>query len=811
MRISVNWLRELVDVPLTPEELAETLTIAGLEVEEIEDRRKLADGVVVGKVLDRQPHPNADKLSVCQVDVGQGTPLNIVCGASNVRSDIYVPVATVNTYLSAIDLKIRPTKLRGVRSEGMICSLAELGLEKESEGIYIFPDENLKLGADVRPLLGLDDVILDISPTANRADALSMVGVAREVAALTGASLHLPKVTPIAIPSGEGLLDLSVADQQACPAYMGTAIAKVQIAPSPEWLQRRLEAAGIRPINNVVDVTNYILLEWGQPLHAFDRERLQAFAGGKTLTIGVRFAREEESFKTLDGQTRSLNPQNLLITANDRPVALAGVMGGEETEVHQGTQNLILEAALFDPVVTRRSSRSQSLRTESSARYERGVNQAELETACQRAIALIAELAGGKPVAQTIADGRSNRVSQSIELRLARVHQVLGSVKRDGAIGQIEAEDVERILTDLGCQLESIPGNSKVWTVTAPPYRYRDLEREIDLIEEVARLFGYDRFLDKLPDKTEAGGLSAEYQGQRKLREAFRAVGLTEVVQYSLVKPEKEEVVLANPLFVEYSALRTNLLDGLINAFEYNQSQGNGALNAFELGRIFWQTEDGIQEADSVAGILGGDLMSEGRWTRSGKPAPMTWYEAKGSLESVFACLGLSVEYQPDSKDSRLHPGRTASLWLKGKRLGTFGQLHPQLRQQQGLPDAVYAFELSFSTLLDALTREELLTPRFSPYSTYPAVERDLAFFAPVKVSVVELATAMQKAGGDLLDSVELFDEYRGENVPPGRRSLAFSLAYRASDRTLTAEEIEPVHNKIQQALVEQFNVTLRI
>jgi phenylalanyl-tRNA synthetase beta chain len=811
MRISVNWLRELVDVPLTPEELAETLTIAGLEVEEIEDRRKLADGVVVGKVLERQPHPNADKLSVCQVDVGQGTPLNIVCGASNVRSDIYVPVATVNTYLSAIDLKIRPTKLRGVRSEGMICSLAELGLEKESEGIYIFPDENLKLGADVRPLLGLDDVILDISPTANRADALSMVGVAREVAALTGASLHLPKVTPIAIPSGEGLLDLSVADQQACPAYMGTAIAKVQIAPSPEWLQRRLEAAGIRPINNVVDVTNYILLEWGQPLHAFDRERLQAFAGGKTLTIGVRFAREEESFKTLDGQTRSLNPQNLLITANDRPVALAGVMGGEETEVHQGTQNLILEAALFDPVVTRRSSRSQSLRTESSARYERGVNQAELETACQRAIALIAELAGGKPVAQTIADGRSNRVSQSIELRLARVHQVLGSVKRDGAIGQIEAEDVERILTDLGCQLESIPGNSKVWTVTAPPYRYRDLEREIDLIEEVARLFGYDRFLDKLPDKTEAGGLSAEYQVQRKLREAFRAVGLTEVVQYSLVKPEKEEVVLANPLFVEYSALRTNLLDGLINAFEYNQSQGNGALNAFELGRIFWQTEDGIQEADSVAGILGGDLMSEGRWTRSGKPAPMTWYEAKGSLESVFARLGLSVEYQPDSKDSRLHPGRTASLWLKGKRLGTFGQLHPQLRQQQGLPDAVYAFELSFSTLLDALTREELLTPRFSPYSTYPAVERDLAFFAPVKVSVVELATAMQKAGGDLLDSVELFDEYRGENVPPGRRSLAFSLAYRASDRTLTAEEIEPVHNKIQQALVEQFNVTLRI
>ncbi|AFY75521.1 phenylalanyl-tRNA synthetase, beta subunit [Pleurocapsa sp. PCC 7327] len=810
MRISVNWLRELVDVTLAPEELAETLTIAGLEVEEIEDRRQLADGVVIGKIVERQPHPNADKLSVCQVDIGQPTPLNIVCGAPNARADIYVPVATVNTYLPAVDLKIRPTKLRGVRSEGMICSLAELGLEKESAGIHIFSQENLKLGGDVRPLLGLDDVIIDISPTANRADALSMVGVAREVAALTGASLHLPKVSPISIPAGDGILSLKVADKQACPAYIGTVIEGVKIATSPEWLQRRLQAAGVRPINNVVDATNYILLEWGQPLHAFDRDRTQALAGGDSLTIGVRFARENESLKTLDGQTRSLKPQNLLITANDRPIALAGVMGGEETEVHPGTQNIILEAALFDPVATRRSSRAQSLRTESSARYERGVNQAELDIACHRAIALIVELAGGTPIAQTIADGRENTKSQSIQLRLARVHQVLGAVKRDNAIGQIEAEDVERILTDLGCQLELVSTKDKVWTVTVPPHRCRDLEREIDLIEEVARLFGYDRFIDKLPDKTEPGGLSFEDRAQRQLREAFRAVGLTEVVQYSLVKPEKDEVVLANPLFVEYSALRTNLLDGLIDAFEYNQSQGNGALNAFEIGRIFSRSEDGVREADSIAGILGGDLMSEGRWSRSGKPAPMTWYEAKGILESVFARLGLAVEYQPDRKDARLHPGRTASLWWGGKRLGTFGQLHPQLRQQRGLLDAVYAFEMSCSVLLEALAREDLQTPRFRPYSTYPALERDLAFFSPVKVSVVELEMAMKKAAGGLLDKVELFDEYRGENVPDGQRSLAFSLAYRSSDRTLTDAEVEPVHNKIREALVERFNVLLR-
>jgi phenylalanyl-tRNA synthetase beta chain len=810
MKISVNWLRELIDIAIAPEELAETLTIAGLEVEELEDRRQLANGVVIGKIVDRQPHPNADKLSVCQVDVGQSTPLNIVCGAPNAQADIYVPVATPNTYLPAIDLKIRPTKLRGVRSEGMICSLSEIGLEKESEGIHIFSEDNLKLGADVRPLLGLDDVVIDISPTANRADALSMVGVAREVAALTGASLHLPEVAPLSFESEDKILNVKVDDGRACPAYFGTVIEGVKIAPSPKWLQRRLQAAGVRPINNVVDVTNYILLEWGQPLHAFDRDRLQAFAGGKDLTIGVRYAREGESFKTLDGQTRSLKTQNLLITANDRPVALAGVMGGEETEVYEGTQNLVLEAALFDSVVTRRSSRAQSLRTESSARYERGVNQAELETACNRAIALIAELAGGKPIAQTAADARGNLSSQFIELRLDRLNRVLGNVKTKDGIGQIEAQDVERILTDLGCTLEPVVGKDNIWTVVVPPYRSRDLEREIDLIEEVARLYGYDRFLDKLPDKTEPGGLSGEYRVQRQLREAFRAVGLTEVVQYSLVKPEKEEVVIANPLFVEYSALRINLLDGLINAFEYNQSQGNGGLNAFEIGRTFRRSGENIEETDLVAGIVGGDLISEGRWTRSGKALPMTWYEAKGLLESVFDRLGLSVEYQSDKKDSRLHPGRTASLWLGGKRLGSFGQLHPQLRQEKGLLDAVYAFEMSFGILLDALTRQDLLTPHFRPYSTYPALERDLAFFAPVKVSVAELIKEMKKTGGELLDEVELFDEYRGENVPEGQRSLAFSLAYRTGDRTLTDEEIEPIHNKIREALVNRFKVTLR-
>lgn len=816
MRISLNWLRELVDVTLTPEELAETLTIAGFEVEDIEDQRALADGVVIGKVLEVEPHPNADKLRVCQVDVGNaGGVLNIVCGASNVRAGAYVPVATTGTYLPAIDVKIRASKLRGVRSEGMICSLSEVGLEKQSPGIHIFEEENVQLGSDVRPLLGLTDVILDLTATANRADALSMVGVAREVAALTGASLRLPEVPEQSLPSGVGDLAVKLSEASACPAYIGTLIEGVKIAPSPDWLQQRLQAAGVRPINNVVDITNYVLLEWGQPLHAFDRDRLQTVAGGDTLTISVRLAKSGESLKTLDGQTRTLQPQNLLITANDQPVALAGVMGGEETEVHDGTQNLVLEAALFEPVAIRRSARSQGLRSESSTRYERGVNQAELGLACRRAIALITELTGATVTTQEIADTRPepSTWARSIELRLDRINQVLGPVDLGEDTGEILPEDVERILKALGCQLtrSQLP-DSIQWTVTAPPYRYRDLEREIDLIEEIARLYGYDRFCDELPDKTEPGYLSIEQQLMRQLREAFRATGLTEVVHYSysVSKSDGErEVAIANPLFTEYSSLRTELISGLIEAFQYNLEQGNGPLNGFEIGRVFWREEEGLQEADSLAGIFGGDP-TQGRWVRGGRESPMTWYEAKGVLESVFKRLGLSVEYQPNRQDPRFHPGRTASLWFQGQRLGNFGQLHPQLRQERSLPDAVYAFELDVDVLLDALDWDEMLTPLFKAYSTYPATDRDIAFFAPVKVSVAEIERATQKAAGQLLESVQLFDEYQGASVPEGQRSLAFRLVYRASDRTLTDEEVEPVHQAVREALTEKFGVSLR-
>ncbi|MGB2925127.1 MAG: phenylalanine--tRNA ligase subunit beta [Limnothrix sp.] len=808
MRISLNWLKEFVDITLSPEALAKTLTVAGFEVEEIEDRRLLADGVVVGRVMTREPHPDADKLSVCTVDIGAAELSTIVCGAKNVKADIFVPVATLGTYLPTVDLKLKPTKLRGVNSEGMICSLSELGLEKDSEGIYIFQQANLQPGMDVRPLLGLDDVVLDLTATANRADALSMVGVAREVAALTGAEVRLPEITAVSAKAND--LAIAVKNPEACSAYIGTVIEGVKIEPSPDWLKFRLQAAGTRPINNVVDITNYVLLEWGQPLHAFDRERLQQVAGSDGMTLGVRFAAAGEVLKTLDDQSRKLVENNLVITAGDVPVALAGVMGGEETEVYDGTENIVLEAALFDPVTIRRSSRAQSLRSEASTRYERGVNQVELDRAAERAIALLQDLAGGTVVNRGIQDTRPDPNAQpKITLRLAQIHRILGPVRQGDETFDVPSVDVERILTDLNCQLEPTE-TANVWEVTVPPYRYRDLEREIDLIEEVARLYGYDHFCETLPTQVATGYLSSTEQINRKLRDSFRAIGLTEVVHYSLVKPELADIKISNPLFVEYSALRKELLTGLIDAFAYNQARGNGALNAFEIGRVFWSENDSHAEADYLAGILGGDLIPNSQWTTGGKTLPMTWFEAKGLLESVFEQLNLDISYRPETNNEMLHPGRTASLWLQGRQVGVFGQVHPQVRQEKDLMDAVYVFELKLEMLQTVLSRPSQTVPVFKVFSTYPAVERDLAFFVGTDAAVAELQMAMQKAAKKLLVGVELFDEYRGESVPDGQRSLAFNLKYRAGDRTLTDEEIEPIHQKVRDAVVKKFKATLR-
>lgn len=825
MRVSVNWLKELVEFDFSPEALAEALTMAGFEVEDIENRRSWADGVVVGRVVDRSPHPNAEKLSVCTVDIGAAENSTIVCGAANVGADMCVLVATVGSYLPKVDLKIKPRELRGVASAGMICSLAELGLARESEGIYIFDEQRFErgeivVGQDVRPFLGLDDFVLDVTSTANRADALSMVGIAREIAAITGNPLKLPVSSTDSNDSTASKTALSgvtiaLDDPKACPIYMGSVLEGIEIGPSPAWLQQRLIAAGTRAINNVVDVTNYVLLEWGQPLHAFDLDRLMAAGKSDSLTMSVRYATESESLLTLDDQERQMALQTLLITANDIPVALAGVMGGADTEVVDTTKSVFLEAAYFDSAAIRRSARSQGLRTEASARYERGVNPAELKLARNRAVQLFISTAGAALAGQGEDRTEIGNISPTriVSLRLSRIHQILGQVIENKNTKLLDRSTVETLLNKLGCKATVV--DEDTWSVEVPPYRYRDLEREIDLIEEVARLYGYDRFANTLPSQTSRGYLSQGAALSRRLRASFRGAGLTEVIHYSLTSPESDrQVVIANPLFTEYSALRIDLVDGLIDAFELNVNQGNGPLNAFEIGTVFNQPEDNPKgdpiESIKVSGIVGGDAR-EGRWVTSNQETPMTWYEAKGILECVFDNLGLSVDYRAESGDERLHPGRTAGLFVRGRtRLGTFAQLHPELRRKKDLPEAVYVFELDWAVLEMCLTGKSGQAVKFESYSTYPASDRDLAFFASTDVAVADLERAISKSGGKLLESVTLFDEYRGKGVPEGERSLAFRLVYRAGDRTLTDKDIDPVHQKVRAALEKNYKVSLR-
>ncbi|MFN3361346.1 MAG: phenylalanine--tRNA ligase subunit beta, partial [Pseudanabaenaceae cyanobacterium] len=569
----------------------------------------------------------------------------------------------------------------------------------------------------------------------------------------------------------------------------------VKVAPSPAWLQQKLQACGMRPINNVVDITNYILLLWGQPLHSFDRDRLDP-----QLKIGVRFARKGETLRTLDGQDRTLEAVNLLITSNDRPVALAGVMGGESSEVSDTTTNILLEAALFDQAVIRRSARSQGLRTEASARYERGVNHASLEMANQHALQLLQELAGGTITAQAMVDYRQP-LTRRIELTLAQVQSVLGYLEDGTAIGAAIVEDT---LGRLGFGLTQ--AGEDTWQVTVPPYRYADIERPIDLIEEIARIYGYDRFSESLPALTEGGYLPREQEFLRQLRTCLAGLGLTEVMHNSLRLPndwQSDQVLLTNPIAQEYSALRSDLISGLLDACCFNLSQGNGVVPAFEIGRVFHLQEGEVIEADHVAGILG--TRSERSW----RPlAPLDWFTAKGLLEAVFNRFNLTVEYQPDCRDPRLHPGRTASLWLNGDRLGTLGQLHPQYRAARELPDDIYVFELDLEVLYGAVLDRPV--PVFQPFSLFPASDRDIAFFAKNDISVAEIQRSIVHTAGDILESVTLFDEYKGEGVPPGHRSLAFRLVYRLPDRTLTDADVNPVQQKIRDMLEEKFSVILR-
>jgi phenylalanyl-tRNA synthetase beta chain len=817
MRVSHQWLRELVSGPggqaeldLDIDTLAERLSIAGFEVEGVEDLAARAAGVVVGRVISREPHPDATKLSVCQVDVGGEQPLQIVCGAANVRAGIHVPVALVGTTLPAVNLTIKPAELRGVASSGMICSLAELGFSESSDGIAVL-DELLEtvppLGTAVGPSLGLDDQVLELAITANRPDGLSMRGIAREVAALCGARTRFSSSAPACACEA---LNTAPAAQRAMEEgglFSLTALDGLRVAPSPRWLQRRLEKAGIRPINNVVDITNLVMLETGQPLHAFDRDALAALnsAGGvpDPGSIGLRQARPDEGFTSLDGVQRRLNEAALVVTYADQPIALAGVIGGAGEAVHEGTTAIWLEAAVFPARRVRQSARSLGLRTEASSRFEKGLSPEATLEAADRACALLVELAGATVQGRWL-HRRPQQPQEPLRLRRDALHNLLGPVLVEGEANDLDDEHISATLEAIGCMLEACDDG---WLVRVPPTRALDLCREVDLIEEVARLVGYDQFAAHLPDPIEPGGLNPAQEAERRLRRALCAAGLQEACSFSLVAAGEGRIPLANPLLTDYGHLRDQLGEELLEAARRNLQSGQGGFWAFEIGQVFQQ--DGSEARTLLSGVICGERRA-GRWRTSGKPAPPDYFQARGVLQQALAALKLPLEDRPLTEHPLLHPGRAAELVVEGRPAGWFGQLHPSQAELLDLPQTTYLFELELAALLNAATRRNRWQPAFSPFATVPAAERDLALVVPASTRSAQLLQVISKAGRPLLEQAELIDRYEGEPLASGQCSQAFRLRYRNPERTLTEAEVESAHGLIRKALEKQLGAQLR-
>ena len=815
MRVSLQWLQELVTGPeqaLAPGPLAERLSLAGFEVDAIEDLAAQAGGVVVGFVRDRQAHPNADKLSVCLVDIGAAETLQIVCGAANVRAGIHVPVALVGATLPAVNLTIKPAELRGVASSGMICSLAELGQAAEGEGIAIL-DELLEqvppLGTAVGPSLGLDDQVLELAITANRPDGLSMQGIAREVAALVGGQTQI-KAPEIAATSQP--LPLSASDRVAVEAgglFSITALDGLKVAPSPLWLQQRLQKAGIRPINNIVDITNLVMLETGQPLHAFDSKRLAVNDGDnepQLASLGLRQALDGEEFTSLDATEHKLSPEALVVTYSNRPIALAGVMGGADEAVNEATTSIWLEAAVFAPQAVRRSARSVGLRTEASSRFEKGLPREATLAAADRAVALLMQHCAANVSGRWLHQ-RAEQPIEPLQLRRDALHNLLGPVQDGEDYSDLSDDRIVQTLTALGCQLaEQIDGEG--WLVTVPPSRLMDLQREVDLIEEVARLVGYDHFACHLPDPLEPGGLTPAQQVERRLRRQLCAAGLQEACSFSLVPAAAGRIPLANPLLADYGYLRDNLHGELLAAARRNLQSGQPGFWAFEIGQVF--SSDAARSARQLlAGVISGERRGE-RWSSSGKPQPPSYHQARGLLQQALAALAIPIEDRPLTQHPLLHPGRAAQLVVEGRPQGWFGQLHPEQAEKLDLPQTSIIFELELDALLIAATRRNRWQPAFAPYATVPASERDLAVVVAASTHSAELLQVIRKAGKPLLEHAELVDRYEGGQLAAGQCSQAFRLRYRDASRTLTDEEVEAAHSSIRAALEKQLGALLR-
>lgn len=801
MLVSYNWLKELVDVDVPSSELAEKMSTTGIEVEGVTSPAAGLSKIVVGEVLSCEDIPETH-LHLCQVDTGEGEARQIVCGAPNVRAGIKVIVALPGARI-ADNYKIKKGKIRGYESLGMICSLAELGISdsvvpKEfSDGIQILPQEAVN-GEAVFSYLDLDDEIIELSITPNRADALSMLGVAHEVAAIYDKEVKF-KDFPLVESEKATAEHLSVAiETEKAPFYAARILEDVTIAPSPQWLQNYLMNEGIRPINNVVDVTNYILLYFGQPMHAFDLDTFEA------ETIVVREARSGEKLVTLDGEERELETSDLVITVADKPVALAGVMGGADTEISHTSRRLVLEAAVFDGKAVRKTSGRLGLRSESSSRFEKGINLATVTEALDAATSMIADLAGATVYKGSVSAGQLDTADTQVSTSLADVNRVLGT--------ELVYNDIEEIFRRLGFGLS---GNAEHFTVSVPRRRW-DIRIPADLFEEIARIYGYDRLPVTLPqDAGTAGELTATQKLRRKVRATAEGAGLTEIISYALTTPEKAvEFSLAPshltelmwPMTIERSVLRQNMIAGMLDTVSYNVARKQKDLALYEIGKVFEQKgnpkEELPHEINSFAFALTG-LVSEKDFQT---PAvPVDFFYAKGIIEAIFDRLNLQVDYTADSSLASMHPGRTALISLKGQVVGYVGQIHPATAKSYDIPET-YVAELNLSAIEENL---EAAQP-FSDITKFPAVTRDVALLLDAKVSHKEVVEAIRAAGVKRLTDIKLFDIFSGEKLGVGVKSMAYSLTFQNPEATLSDEEVAKYMEKIQKSLIEKLGAEVR-
>ena len=808
MRVSYSWLKTMVDVPEDPSELSREFIRTGTEVEAIDTVGQSLHDVVTGKILTKEPHPDSDHLWVTTVDVGAANlgadgapePLQIVCGAQNFEAGDHVVVALVGAELPG-GVKIKKSKLRGVVSCGMNCSARELGFGKDHAGIMILP-EDAPVGVPFEQYEGLSDIVLDCEITPNRPDCLSMIGMARETGAVLDRDVHveLPRIKAEQGEPADKVVSVSIEGEGLCDRYAMRVVRNVKVGPSPDWMVQRLASAGIRTINNVVDVTNYVMMLTGQPLHAFDMAAFESGEDGLRHVV-VRAAKEGETFTTLDQQERTLSVGMGLITDAGRPVALAGVMGGLNSEIEEDSRDVLIESACFDAGRTSHTSRDLGLISDASLRFERQVDASGCVEVANIAAALIEEVAGGEVAPGVVDVYPSPKEQPVIELRIRRTNDICGA--------EIDPAFIERALTRLGCMVEPVALDGEpAFRVTAPTFR-PDLEREIDLIEEVLRLWGMDRVTPTVPGaRNHVGGLTPEQRQLRKIGRVLRACGLNETSTYSFAAPGDLErigmseegrgvpVRLMNPLVAEQTEMRRSLIPGLLASVDYNEAHGNPDVQLYEMGTLFFGRENAScpKERTYVAAVMSGAM---GQVTANQKFLPLRFFAGKGIVEELLSQLRIEkVRFRPVEGDEYrfLQPGRAAEVLAGGTVLGWVGEIHPDARAAMHISAPVTAFELS----VEALLRCARPQGKYVEFSNYPSVDVDLAIVVDEAVTCETIEQRLRSAGGKLLADVRLFDVYRDrERVGEGKKSMAFALTYRADDHTLTSEEVDRVHQRL--------------